>query len=319
MGVLKIVMEAGLIVVVALSAGIYYFQGSLVYPSNMPPGARTHVEIPPQYDMPIFEDLKLKTADGETIRAYVVIHQETANGASNYLHNVTDATKKKTVLVCCPNAGNIGHALPLVQYIYQELGYNVVIFQYRGYGLSTGIANEKGIKLDAECILEYIKNHPVLSQTSIIVYGRSLGGAVALYLCSLPGASDLLGGCIVENTFRSIPKLLPYVFPILGPFKFFCREIWDSEALMPLIPSNIPMLFLNGGRDEIVDPKHMETLYALSTATVKEWKRWPKGTHNDTILMKGYWKLFKKFIQSSVEPIEPLVGFTNYTSFSDSE
>jgi pimeloyl-ACP methyl ester carboxylesterase len=81
------------------------------------------------------------------------------------------------------------------------------MLSYRGYGLSTGSANEKGIKVDCEALVEYLNNQKQIAQSSLILYGRSLGGAVALHIASSTAAN--VKGIILENTFLSIPKLIP--------------------------------------------------------------------------------------------------------------
>lgn len=96
------------------------------------------------------------------------------------------------------------------------------MLSYRGYGHSTGQASEVGIRIDAQTALDYIKSHSILKDTIIIVYGQSLGGAVAIDVASRNSKS--VKGLILENTFQSIPTLIPHVLPLIRPFAFLCRE-----------------------------------------------------------------------------------------------
>ena len=107
------------------------------------------------------------------------------------------------------NAGNIGYRLPIAKVLAEELGCNVFMLQYRGYGLSTGAPNEKGINIDAQTGLDYIRNRHELRNTRIVLYGQSLGGAVAIGLAARNKKSGDIAGIILENTFTSIRKMIP--------------------------------------------------------------------------------------------------------------
>jgi abhydrolase domain-containing protein 13 len=89
--------------------------------------------------------------------------------------------------------------LPLAKVFYQRFGCNVVMLSYRGYGLSTGSPSEIGIRIDAQTALDYIKEHPILSQTTLVGYGQSLGGAVAVDVCQRNPKH--VHALILENTW----------------------------------------------------------------------------------------------------------------------
>jgi pimeloyl-ACP methyl ester carboxylesterase len=81
------------------------------------------------------------------------------------------------------------------------------------YGLSEGKPNEKGIRMDAQTALDYIRSHPVLEKTKVVLYGQSIGGAVAVDLAS--NNPDRIEGIILENTFLSL---------VCGQRDLICRE-----------------------------------------------------------------------------------------------
>ena len=89
--------------------------------------------------------------------------------------------------------------MPLAKVFYQRFGCNVVMLSYRGYGLSTGSPSEIGIRIDAQTALDYIKEHPILSQTTLVGYGQSLGGAVAVDVCQRNPKH--VHALILENTW----------------------------------------------------------------------------------------------------------------------
>jgi len=70
--------------------------------------------------------------------------------------------------------------MPNLKKIYDELACNILIVGYRGFGWSEGTPSEAGIKLDAEAILEYAMNHPIVNKSKVFIFGRSLGGAVGI-------------------------------------------------------------------------------------------------------------------------------------------
>ena len=66
--------------------------------------------------------------------------------------------------------------------IYKELGANILTFDYRGYGKSTGAPHEYGFELDCDAIMEYIKKCKIIDNSRVLVHGKSLGGALAIYI-----------------------------------------------------------------------------------------------------------------------------------------
>ena len=107
------------------------------------------------------------------------------------------------------NAGNIGHRVPIAKVLQENLDCNVLMAEYRGYGLSTGIPDEKGINVDAQTALDYLRNQKETQGGDIIVYGQSLGGAVAIQLVARNQEPTDIKAIIVENTFTSIRDMIP--------------------------------------------------------------------------------------------------------------
>ena len=91
-----------------------------------------------------------------------------------------DAATKKLLIYFHGNAGNIGSRLPNIQLIVKKCNTNVLILAYRGYGDSEGTPSEEGLKLDADATLEYAQSRDDIDNDRIFVFGRSLGGAVAI-------------------------------------------------------------------------------------------------------------------------------------------
>ena len=114
-----------------------------------------------------------------------------------------------TVLMFHGNAGNIGHRVPIAKAVQDTLQCNVFLLEYRGYGMSTGTPDEAGLKIDAQTGLDYLRQRAETRDTEIVVYGQSLGGAVAINLVAQNEEQGDISGLILENTFLSIRKLIP--------------------------------------------------------------------------------------------------------------
>ncbi|KAF9160775.1 hypothetical protein DFQ27_004791 [Actinomortierella ambigua] len=266
---------------------LYHYQCEIIYPAGFPEGSRRHVAKPSQFGLP-YEDLTLKTVDNVKIRAYLIKHPDDKV-----------ARERPTILYLHANAGNMGHRLSIADVFYHTFGCNVFMLSYRGYGLSEGSPNEKGLRIDAHTALSYIKNHQVLGQTKLIAYGQSIGGAVAIDIVARN--EDNFSGLIVENTFLSLPKVIPHVLPVISKLAFLCHQIWDSERMIENI-ARLPVLFLSGRKDELVPPEHMDGLRRrVDTTGTVIWKEFPTGTHNDTCLKAGYFETIKAFIDKIIK------------------
>jgi len=208
----------------------------------------------------------------------------------------------------------MGEELSGARVFYQEMRCNVVTLSYRGYGLSEGTPSQRGIQMDAQTMLDYVLAHPILQSTQVILYGRSLGGAVAIDLASRN--TDSIHALILENTFLSIPLLVRKQMPLLRPMLVFCQsDTWNSEKSISLIPSSVHILLLSGLSDRLVPPEHMKQLSSIvgvptsasedgdtappakGDAGLRVWAEFQYGSHNDTCLQYGYWNDLRKFVK----------------------
>jgi abhydrolase domain-containing protein 13 len=218
-----------------------FFNSEIIYPRNFPASARTEVAQPPDFGITDFEDLHIPTPDNESLHAFFI---RPTNKALGRARNVT-------VLMFHGNAGNIGFRLPIARVLEEDIGCNILMLQYRGYGLSTGTPNEKGLTIDAQTGLDYLRQRAELRGTKIVLYGQSLGGAVSIALAARNQDKGDIAGIILENTFLSIRRMIPCAFPPARYLAPLCHQIWPSEETLPTI-TKIPILFLSGLKDEIV-------------------------------------------------------------------
>ncbi len=158
-----------------------------------------------------FEELSLKTEDGETISAWFVPC------------NNVERRQERALLFCHGNAGDIGDRIGSLV-TFNRLGFDTLIFDYRGYGESSGKPTEQGTYNDALACWDYLVDQRGLSPGQIVVFGRSLGGAIASWMAehSNPGA------LVLESVFSSVPDMAKVMFPLL-PVGLFCRYRYDNE------------------------------------------------------------------------------------------
>ena len=182
-----------------------------------------------------------------------------------------------TVLFFHGNAGNISHRLDSIA-IFHKLGLSVFIFDYRGYGESQGQPSEEGMYLDAEAAWDYLVEDKALDPGQIILFGRSLGGAVAAWLAERRSPR----ACILESVFTSAPDMAAELLPLF-PARFLCRYNYDTKAAVS--NRNCPLLIVHSSQDDIIPFSHGQKLF--------EAAREPKsfleidGDHNSGFLTSG--------------------------------
>lgn len=185
---------------------------------------------------------------------------------------------------------------------------------YRGYSYSEkAVVNEQGLKKDAEAVIKFI-NDPgaidaeiakAINPQLIFAHGRSLGGAVAIYMASIE--PDLFRGLIVENAFLSISAMVDQLFPFLTPIKEYVLKIgWDNDQLVPSL--HLPIFFVTGDQDELVPHEHTIKLYGAATkAAFKELLVVEGGTHNDTwwVGKEDYITMLREFLRRCTKEYIP--------------
>jgi fermentation-respiration switch protein FrsA (DUF1100 family) len=181
-----------------------------------------------------------------------------------------------TLLFCHGNAGNVSHRLENVYYLLQT-GFQVLLFDYRGYGHSNGQPSEEGLYRDAISAWTHLVERPDTAGLPRIIFGRSLGGAVAVDL-AMRVAAD---GLILESTFTSIRTLARLVFPLPLP------ELpvhYDSLSKIGRI--RMPLLAIHGQKDELIPLTDGRKLFEAAPEP-KTWVPLAGAGHNDTYLVGG--------------------------------
>lgn len=258
------------------AAGIVYHAGDkMLYYPEVPTNSRMFVAAPNSLDLP-FENVYFKSLDNTKLHAYLVLQPQ--------------PQLCPTILFFHGNAGNIGHRLPNVKGMFQHLQANIFLLQYRGYGLSEGTPSEAGIYKDAQAALNYLHTRQDIDRARIIVFGRSLGGAVAVDLACRSNNSDNIYCVLLENSFTSIPDMAKQIIPWKGlaylPLCFHKNKFQSKKKISKV---RCPVVFISGLSDQLVPPSMMLDLYTQCSSQRKLLLQIPNGDHNATWTKPQYY------------------------------
>ncbi|MEA1928837.1 MAG: alpha/beta hydrolase [Candidatus Auribacterota bacterium] len=206
----------------------------------------------------IYEDVTVTTSDKVRIHGWWIPAND----------------NRGTILFCHGNAGNISHRLESIR-IFHQLGMNVFIFDYRGYGKSAGSPSEKGTYRDSDAAYDYLHKIRKIAPEKIIIFGRSLGGAVAVELAGEKEA----GALICESSFTSAVDMGKLVFPYL-PVKLLVFDRYDSISRVGEL--SLPKLFIHSREDDLIPFEQGERLYQAAGEPKKFLEI--RGDHNEGFL-----------------------------------
>jgi fermentation-respiration switch protein FrsA (DUF1100 family) len=228
-----------------------YYEHSKVYR----PGD-SFVTFPSDYGIE-FEDVKFSSQDRVLLNGWFI------KGIS-----------RRVVLFCHGNFGNISLRMDIIKEMH-SLGYNIFIFDYKGFGRSNGIPSEEGLYNDVLGAYNYLKERGY-KNTDIILFGRSLGGVVAIFLASL--IKDFRG-LIVDSSFSSLQDLSYDLFGFKFP-RFIISNKFESTKRIKDI--KIPKLIIHSENDNFIPFHHGKNLFDMADEPKKFLKI--KGFHNSCIL-----------------------------------
>lgn len=197
---------------------------------------------------------------------------------------------KKTVLFFHGNGGNISHRGDSL-YIFYKLKVNTLIIDYPGYGNSQGHPTEENLYQSALAAWKFLVDERKVAPQNIIIFGRSLGGAVAVDLASRVKA----GGLILESTFSSTRDFVDVAFPV---FSYFIYLRYSFNSLNKIKSVKMPLLSIHSPDDEVIPYKLGQKLF--NAAPSEKVFLQIKGGHNDGFMqsIRPYMQTLRTFIQS---------------------
>lgn len=205
-----------------------------------------------------YEKINIVTTDGIRLSAWFIPSKDS----------------RAVLLFCHGNGGNIGHRLEKIM-ILNKLYLDILIFDYRGYGKSSGRPSENGLYIDAEAVYDYMVNEKNIPPAKIIGYGESLGGPVIIDLA----LKREMGGIIIEDAFTSVNDMAKEHFPFIPSFVLKSRY----NSLEKIKNIKIPKLIFHSTNDEIVPFEQGQRLFERA-AEPKEFVEL-HGGHNDAFIV----------------------------------
>jgi len=250
---------------IALYAMLRWFERANVWQPR-----RDIVSNPNAIGMP-YDEVHFKAPDDTTLHGwYIPADSATAS-----------------ILICHGNGGNISHRLDTIRQ-FHSLSLNVFIFDYRGYGKSEGRLSEAGTYEDTLAAYDWLASRA--SKLPLIIFGRSLGAALATYTASNRQPAAL----ICESGFSSIPGIGKDLFPFL-PVQRLSKISYNTKEFIKKI--NCPVLVIHSPEDELIPFHHGQALFEAAPAPKAFYEL--KGGHNEGYLLseKDYLARIKSFLR----------------------
>jgi fermentation-respiration switch protein FrsA (DUF1100 family) len=250
---------------------LYFMQPSFIFsPTREEPYSPADIGLE-------FEKVQLKTADHLILSAWFI-----------------PAKKAQfTILFCHGNGGNIAYTLDSIN-IFYELGFNCLIFDYRGYGNSQGKPTEEGTYMDAQAAYNWLVNDKKNKSEEIIIFGRSLGGSIGAHLAKKVKAK----GLVIESGFTSYADIGQKFYPYM-PVRPFARYGFKTSEYLKKV--KCPVLIIHSRNDEIVPFELGLRLYEQATKEPKDFIE-IFGNHNDGFLYSG--QIYREGLTNWVQSIE---------------
>ena len=221
-----------------------------------------------------YDDVTVTTEDGEKLSVWWIPAVSPARGAVLLLHG---------------NAGNISHRIEYA-IMFRQMGYGTLLVDYRGYGRSSGKPSEQGTYKDAEAAWRWLTGTRGVPERDIVVFGESLGGAVAAWLAERHTPRAL----VLASTFTSAVDLGAEIYKFL-PVRLISRLRYDTLSRMAHVRA--PVLVIHSPADDIIPYSHGQRLYAAA----REPKAFLEvsGGHNDGfVFTRPEWvEALRKFLE----------------------
>lgn len=212
----------------------------------------------------------------------------------------------KVMLYLCGVGRNMGDYNYLARVsAFRQLGFSVLVFDYRGYGLSEGdFPNESQVYQDSQAAWNYLREERQVPPEQIMIYGESLGGAIALDLALRHPEA---GGLVLQSSFTSMTEAIrSNQFFQLFPVDQLLTERFDSLSKVRSL--QVPVLFLHGSADSVVPPTMSQQLYDAA----------PQPKQLFLISEADHVRIYQPGEQSYLKAIQRFVELTQQESFKKS-
>lgn len=228
---------------------------------------------PRQFDLE-YENVIFKSADGTELTGWFLPARGPPRGTVVHFHG---------------NAANISNHIVAVRWL-PAAGFSVFMFDYRGYGASRGTPSRAGLIQDGISAIQYVRRRPGVDPGRIIVFGQSLGGAMAIGALARGGTEGVIA-LIVEGGFLSYRDVARRVMDgvwITWPFQYPAAYLFISDALSPKndLPriAGVPLLVIHADNDPTVSIKNGKDLFAAFSGKDKTFWEVSSNRHMGTFI-----------------------------------
>lgn len=216
----------------------------------------------PHIDRFTHEDVFFPSSDGIKLHGLFLRPEGTARGTVLFFHG---------------NAENVSTHVNSVLWLVQA-GYQAFVVDYRGYGKSEGQPTFRGIHRDASAAVEALFHIDGVIQGRIIIFGQSLGGAVAVYTLANSPHKDRVRALVIDSSFSSYRRIarekaarLIITWPLQYPLSFLVTDRYSPDRWIDRV-SPVPLLIIHGDSDRVVPLKHGELLFRKAKEPKQFWE-----------------------------------------------
>jgi len=208
-----------------------------------------------------YREARFQTEDGLELYGWFLPAKGNALGTILHLHG---------------NAENISTHFAGVAWMPAR-GFNVFVFDYRGYGASEGDPSLEGAQRDIDAAMKTLLARDDIDRNRIVIYGQSLGGALAVYNVAHSPFRDRIRALVIESAFSGYVDITREKFTdhwFTWPFQWIpLLTVDDRFSPLPVIKtiSPIPLLILHGDRDPVVPVHHGQRLYEAALEPKQLW------------------------------------------------
>lgn len=216
----------------------------------------------------VYRDIEFQSGDGTPLHGWFLPAEGPVRGSILFLHG---------------NAENISTHIGSVYWLPAE-GFNVFLFDYRGYGTSSGTPDLHGVMHDADAALGHLVEMQTTRGIPVVVFGQSIGAAIAIYTVAHSGYRDRIDALVAEGAFASYRRIAREklaAFWLTWPFQYpLSWTISDQYAPIDAVPkvAPIPLLLVYSEGDPIVPASHGQLLFDAASEPKQLW-RVPDGRH----------------------------------------
>lgn len=224
-----------------------------------------------------FEDLRIDTPDGEVLDAWFLSREDAI----------------ATVVYFGGNGALMVKSRPLIQ-AYTTVPVNLLLFDYRGYGLSTGDPTVNNLYEDARTVFQYAINDAPASTDRVYVHGHSMGA----FLSAMIADENQVNGYILESPVTNVDqwtkRMVPWVMRLFVRFNID-EDVKAQDNLIRVSNVQSPLLILSGTGDDVTPIRMAEELYNQSASEQKRLVRVIGGGHNNLPNTASYRQALREF------------------------